>query len=154
MGAVWVHMQSRPIELCAVRVTVCRSLTLANGVLRPVSNGQAARRATCDMPATAARMLMSACERMRHACWHDVPRACAAAPRRAAGTVGTAAVAPKKPMALASTADSLTNSILSNASPSTRAVRSGSRERIWDACGRAAGRLHAAAAISHDDPSY
>ena len=127
MGAVWVHMRSRPIELCAVLVPVCRSLTLAKEILRPVFSGQKAKRAPTVMPAAAALMLMSACERMRRACWRKAPCACAAAPCRAASTVGTAAAVPTKPMAATSMADSSMISILSNASQNTRAVREATR---------------------------
>ena len=110
---------------------VRRCLMLANGVPRPVSNGQVAKRlakrAPTDMPAAAAHMLMSARERMRRACWREAPCACAAAPCRAIGTAGTAAAVPTKAMAAALMADSSMMSILCNVSQNTRAVREATR---------------------------
>ena len=106
---------------------VCRCLMLAKGVLRPVSNGQVAKRAPTDMMAAAARMLMSAHERMRRACWREAPCACAAAPCRATGTAGTAATVPTKAVAAALMADSSMISILCNVSQSARAVREATR---------------------------
>ena len=120
-------MRTSPSVQRAVPVTVCRTLTLANEVLRPLSNGQAARRAACALPTAAARMLMCACERMRHACRHEAPCACAAAPRKAADTAGTAAAAPTKTLATVLMPDSSTIRSLCNALQNTRVVREATR---------------------------
>ena len=90
-------------------------------------SGQKAKRAPTDMPAAAARMLMSARERMQRACWRDAPCACAWARRCAAGTAGTAAVVPTKSTAAASMNDSSMISILCNALQNTRGVREATR---------------------------
>ena len=130
MGAVWVHMRSRPIELCAVPVPVRRSLTLAKEVLRPVFSGQKAKRAPTVMPAAAALMLMSACERMRRACWREAPCACAAAPCRPPGTAGTAAAVPTKAMGMVAASmveSSMISILVCNVLQNTRAVREATR---------------------------
>ena len=110
------HMQVYISKRGATAATVWRSLSPAKAVPRSLPRAQVPDRARGRWAAAGVSLPIRARQRPLGQGARTSPRACAWAPRRAAGTVGSAAIAPKRTMPATPANSSSLHTILCDAS--------------------------------------